>query len=198
MEFKIIQTMLRGLKLKKMKASKKLEIVSIIFMITILLVVIFTTNIIHFSVIPEIIGSDWLTVNNTGLLAVCGVEWWQNHTMLIIMQVFVLALGLGIFIMVLWGCLSFIEAVSLLGYYILKQRWEKISYIFECLVEGSFISMLEFEDFFLENRIKNIITRFASILGAHILFFILTPFLVVLWATKWFTAGLFYLLKQVV
>jgi len=68
----------------------------------------------------------------------------------------------------------------------------------EELVEQSSISMFTFDCFYIQNKNKKIFIKFASILGAHILFFVLTPFLVVLWTTKWCSYGLFWVTKKAV
>jgi hypothetical protein len=178
--------------------EKKLKIIACIFFGIIFVVVYFTTNIFNFSAIPELIGSDWLTVNNTGLLAEMGVRWWENHTALIVVQTFVAILALGLCFGIIWVGFFIIEAISLLGYYILAQKYSGIRYIFSELVDQSMISFFSFDYFLLKNKNKKIIIRFASILGAHILFFILTPFLILLWIIKWCSGGLFYLLKMAI
>ena len=181
-----------------MKMEKKLMIMSVIFTIIISLVAIFTTNIINYSAIPGLIGSDWLTTNNTGVLAVCGIKWWESHTMLIIMQIFTLSVGVCSIYFISWAFIFILEAISILGYLILAQKYEKIEHKFEFFILENMISMYEYNFDYPWLRNVNAFKSFFKILGSHVLFFLITPILIVLWTVKWGAGGVYFAFKWVV
>lgn len=181
-----------------MKAEKKLQILSVIFIIVVCSVIMLSTEFVHFGVIPSIVGSDWLTVNNQGLLSVIGVKWWENHNLLVAVQLFTIAFGFVIILVFTWFAVFVAEVISILGYMILSKRFNNIYCLFDELVVGNIISCLDFSVEWPFIRQKNMLKLFGMILGSHFLFLLLAPILIILFAIKWFATGLVYITKLAV
>ena len=150
--------------------KKKLKIVAVIFLTTIIVGVI--DSITNFSAIPEVVGSDWLTKNNTGLLSEMGVKWWEgNHDLLVFAQVVTLIFGFLLIGGLMWAVFVFFEMVCMLGYSVLANRHNRLEgTTFETFIMESFISMLDFEDGCYYPS-KSVFVNFFAIIMVKILFF---------------------------
>lgn len=107
---------------------------------------------------------------------------------------FMVSLGVVIVVGVpSYGALMLFDIIPILGFEILKNKFEKIEYVFDDYLEASITTLVV--DGWIEG---NAFIAFLKILGAKVLFFILTPFLVLFWIIKWVSYGLFRLTKLAV
>ena len=193
MEFETIRTTLRGGKFKKMEKQNKIKVTAVIFMAVLFTVALFVTRVMTLSGLVNmyhLIGSNWLTQNNTGLLAVCGVMWWQNHILLVFIQVLVLLLGLGSAYFLFWGVFLIFESVAIVSYMALLKIFPKLEK-FEELGIDNILSMLMFEEHLILLRKKTPLTIVSLIFWTHVLFFVLAPVSVILWLILWCIPALF-------
>lgn len=199
MEVKIIRTMLRGSKKQKMKKEKKLKIMAVIFMTIIFGVALLTAEIVNWKAISGLVGLDWLT-QNTGLLAMCRIEWWQHHNLFIIVQVIAtLFIGIAI-IAIIWATLFFVpEILSIASYLILAKKYD-LGYV-EMYMQDE-ICTLYFEDYHLfgvrSKEGQNVFKYFSRMIGFRIIFLVLSPLIIPLWIIKWCAGGLYFGLKMAV
>ena len=177
----------------KTKVSQ-MKVIAILFMA--ILAIIANVYLINFKSVSGLIGSDWLTTGNTGLLAVCGVQWWHNHTLLIAIQIFVLLLIFVFSNGLCWGLLLLLESFAFLGYFILNTRHKNLEYKTESLMENM-ITLLSFDEYLYQIKWSAAKTLLAMA-GIKLVFFIATPVIIVLWLIKWFATGISFALKPVV
>lgn len=158
-----------------MKKETKIKIIFLLFTITIIA--------IGFKFVPVI---NWSCVFNT-------IEqshgFWKTAGNIFIFAVLTVFVGAVFF----YFPIMLFDTIPLAGYFILKNKFEKIEYVFDDYLEASITTLVV--DGWIEG---NAFIAFLKILGAKMLFFILTPILVLFWIIKWVSYGLFRLTKLAV
>jgi len=194
---------------KEMKKEKKVIILfwAILFfgIAGILFQIVVWENVSNFDFVMDSIKEE-ITQNNTGLLAVSGVEWWKNQQALEAVAVVLFVFCLVFVLLLPWGMILVFDFFSIAAFCILQNKIEdKESKFFDripwemgevvlawppcwddiCFFNGGFRGV----------KVSRI---FMETILVKIIFFLFSPILISFWILKWVFYGFFRSLELVV